>query len=72
MRSTRSPACVPLPQSVGVCDTAPQLDAFLPALTPTDIHWVCATVAERVCNLLRHRGLLRDRADDNDDAVRGG
>jgi hypothetical protein len=27
-------------------------------------------VAERVCNLLRRRGLLRDRADDNDSAVR--
>ncbi|MCU0694175.1 MAG: hypothetical protein MUF54_22510 [Polyangiaceae bacterium] len=43
---------------------------FLPALTPTDIHWVCSTVATRVCNLPRHRGLLRDRADGNDCAVR--
>jgi hypothetical protein len=43
---------------------------FLPALTPTDIHWVCATVATPVCNLLRRRGLLRDRADDKDDGVR--
>jgi hypothetical protein len=39
-------------------------------LTPTDIHWVCCTVAKRICNLLRRRGLLRDRADDNDSAVR--
>ncbi|MCU0784340.1 MAG: hypothetical protein MUF81_09910, partial [Verrucomicrobia bacterium] len=53
-------------------ETAPDLGAQLlyPALTPTDIHWVCATVAERVRNLLRRRGLLRDRADDNDCAVR--
>jgi hypothetical protein len=43
---------------------------FLPALTPTDIHWVCCTVAKRICNLLRRRGLLRDRADDNEGAVR--
>ncbi|MCU0691949.1 MAG: hypothetical protein MUF54_11145 [Polyangiaceae bacterium] len=43
---------------------------FLPALTPTDIHWVCAMVATRVCSLLRRRELLRDRADDNDGAVR--
>jgi hypothetical protein len=43
---------------------------FLPPLRPTDIHWICSTVATRVCNLLRRRGLLRDRVDDNNAAVR--
>ena len=37
---------------------------FLPAPTPSDIRDVTASVASRVCRILRRRGLLRDEAAD--------